>query len=229
VYDRNYEDYTLRFEASGGLLHDSLVLQDKETDSYWSIIKGISIGGELAETSLKELPFGTKTQWKEWVSLYPDTRVLSVDGQEHYPLNPYRDYFDSENGFGGRIAPDQRLATKEPVFGFVLDGSSFAIPLEVVVGGVVLEIDSRSVFLYRPVDSDIVRSTVAYISYSGGFARSGESWIHSASETQFNADRGVFEGAPPELKRMQGFDTFWYTWSPLHPETKILGDPAVSR
>jgi len=205
VYDRNYEDYTLRFEASGGLLHDSLVLQDKETDSYWSIIKGISIGGELAETSLKELPFGTKTQWKEWVSLYPDTRVLSVDGQEHYPLNPYRDYFDSENGFGGRIAPDQRL------------------------GGVVLEIDSRSVFLYRPVDSDIVRSTVAYISYSGGFARSGESWIHSASETQFNADRGVFEGAPPELKRMQGFDTFWYTWSPLHPETKILGDPAVSR
>jgi hypothetical protein len=227
VYDRNYRDYTLNFEASGGLLYDTLVLQDKETDSYWSIIKGQSLGGELAGTSLKELPYGAKMRWKEWVSLYPDTRVLSVDGQEHSLLNPYKGYFDSEDGFGGRVVTDQRLATKEPVFGFVEKGSSFAIPLEIVVGGAVFEIDSRSVFLYRPVNSDILRSTVAYISDSGGFSRSGESWVHSVSETPFNADRGVFEGFPPGLKRMQGFDTFWYTWIPLHPESIILGSPIL--
>jgi hypothetical protein len=225
VYDRQYGDYTLHFEASGGLLHDTLVLQDKETDSYWSIIKGLSIAGELAETSLKELPIGTKLRWQEWVSLYPDTRVLSVDGREHYPVNPYQGYLDSEEGFGGRVVSDERLATKEPVFGFVLDGVAFAVPLRAVTGGAVFEIDSSYVFFFRPVDSQVIRSTVAYISSAGGFTRSGESWTHSDSKAVFDTSRGFFVGGdPPELKRMEGFDTFWYTWSPLHPETKILRD-----
>jgi hypothetical protein len=223
VYDREYENYTLNFEASGGLLHDSLVLQDKETDSYWSIMKGMSIAGELAETSLKELPVGTKLQWWEWVDIHPNTRVLSVNGLEHIPVDPYRGYFDSEEGFRGRVANDRRLATKDSIYGFVLGGVSFAVPLQSVEGGAVFKIDSDYVFLYRPVDSGVTRSTVAYISSSGGFMQSGGRWIHLDSAAIFDARRGVFDGkTTPDLIRMKGFDTFWYTWSPLHPEAKIL-------
>ena len=141
MYDRNYQDLTLNFEASGGLLHDSLVLQDKETDSYWSIIQGVSIAGKLANTSLKELPVSLKLLWREWVEMYPDTLVLSVDGVEHFPRDPYLGYFDSEEGFGGRVVSDTRLATKEAVFGFVLKNISFVVPQSAVAGGAVFQID----------------------------------------------------------------------------------------
>jgi hypothetical protein len=54
-------------------LHSALVMQDKETDSYWSIMTG---------DSLAELPLGVKSQWKDWVASHPDTVVLSVEGAD---------------------------------------------------------------------------------------------------------------------------------------------------
>ena len=30
------------------------------------------------------------------------------------------------------------------------------------------------------------------------------------------------------LSRMTGFDTFWYTWSLVHPETEVLRYPVLS-
>ena len=54
MYSREYQGRALNFEASGGLLNASLVMQDKETDTYWSIIEGKAIAGE------KEL--GVKTE-----------------------------------------------------------------------------------------------------------------------------------------------------------------------
>ena len=223
MYDREYEGYTLNFEASGGLLHDSLVLQDKETSSYWSIIQGVSIAGEFADTSLKELPVSVKLLWGEWVEMYPDTMVLSVDGVEHFSGDPYLGYFDSEEGFGGRVVDDKRLATKEPVFGFVLNEHSFVVTQNSVVGGAVFQIDSDYLFFYRPADDQVIRSTVAYRSFSGSFSTSNGKWVHTDSGAVFDAGRGGFSGTSvPDLKRMEGFDTFWYTWSPLHAGTRIL-------
>jgi hypothetical protein len=39
----------------------TLVLRDRETDSWWSIMTSDAIGGELDGTDLEELPFGEKT------------------------------------------------------------------------------------------------------------------------------------------------------------------------
>ncbi len=222
MYDRKFDDHVLSFEASGGLLNSSLVLQDKETDSYWSIMKGLSIAGQLAKTPLRELPVGTKCRWREWVEMYPNTKVLSVNGREDLATDPYRGYLESDQGFGS-VAVDQRLAAKEPIFGFVFGGASFAVPLRSVEGGAVLEIDLKYIFLYRPIGSHVIRSTVAYISSSGGFVQAEGDWIHSHSGSTFNPVLGVFDGeAGPELRRMEGFDTFWYTWSPLHPGARII-------
>jgi len=223
VYDRRYEHLTLNFEASGGLLHNSLVLRDKETDSYWSLMKGQSIAGELSETPLKELAVGRKLPWREWVEMYPETLVLSVNGQEDDPVDPYQQYSESEDGFAGRIASDRRLATKEPIFGFVLSGDPFAVAQSTVEGGVVFQVLNQFVFLYRPPDSHIHRSTVAYLSSSSGFGRAEDRWVHLGSSSSFDTGRGVFEPeVTTDLRRMEGFDTYWYTWSPLHPRTKIL-------
>ncbi len=78
MYDRNYDGKTLDFEPSGGLMNASLVMQDKQTDTYWSIMSGKAEAGALAGTALVELPVSEKVTWAEWSARHPDTLVLSV-------------------------------------------------------------------------------------------------------------------------------------------------------
>ncbi len=61
----------------------SLVMRDRETDSWWSIMTSSAIGGALQGTELDELPIGEKTTWADWRRRYPATLVLSVDGGQH--------------------------------------------------------------------------------------------------------------------------------------------------
>ena len=83
VYGRKHGDQELNFEASGALLDASLVMRDRETDSWWSIMTSDAIGGELEGDELEELPLGEKSTWKDWVARHPQTLVLSVEGREH--------------------------------------------------------------------------------------------------------------------------------------------------
>ena len=76
MYSRDYEDVTVEFEASGGLINSSLVMQDRQTDTYWSMMKGKAISGELEGNDLVELPVSEKMQWRDWKVKHPDTLVL---------------------------------------------------------------------------------------------------------------------------------------------------------
>ncbi len=44
----------------------SLVMRDRETDSWWSIMTSTAIGGAMAGADLVELPLGEKTTWRSW-------------------------------------------------------------------------------------------------------------------------------------------------------------------
>ena len=72
VYGRSYGDRKLNFEASGALKQASLIMRDRETDSWWSIMTSDAIGGELVGTDLVELPRGEKVTWKDWRRRHPD-------------------------------------------------------------------------------------------------------------------------------------------------------------
>ncbi len=102
-------------------MHSSLVMQDMETDTYWAIMSGEAIAGEMKGTMLRELPIGHKMRWRDWVQQHPNTQVLSVSGKEDVSRNPYDDaYFSSSDGFRGQSAKDGRLKTKTPILGFSL-------------------------------------------------------------------------------------------------------------
>ncbi len=116
-------------------MHSALVMQDKETDSYWSIMTGDSVAGTFRSTRLVELPLGVKAQWKDWVRDHPDTAVLSVDGREHIDTNPYDNYFGSDEGFRGSEARDTRLPTKQSIYAFLLAERKFAVPFSAFEGG----------------------------------------------------------------------------------------------
>jgi hypothetical protein len=219
VYDRNYDGKTLSFEPSGGLMNASLVMQDKETDTYWSIMTGTALAGSFKGTELVELPIGVKAQWKDWVADHPDTRVLSVDGTEHVSNNPlYDNYFKSDEVFRDGKVKDTRLGPKEAIYSFQLDGKAYAVPFEAFENGGTFDLGGRTVFLYRPSGVEIFYSTLAFVASDSSFENEGGVWRHSESGGIFDPDAGAFG----EVERLDGFDTFWFNWSMTHPETEVL-------
>ena len=218
MYDRRYEGKTLAFEASGGLWNAALVMRDRPTDSWWSIITGEAIGGELDGTKLNELPVSEKAQWGDWRKRYPQTRVLSVDGWEHEPRNGYDRYFESTRTFRETRTPDERLEQKASVFAVVIDCVAYAAPHRRIEGGAAFDLDGdKALFLYRDPGAAIFASTVAVLADGGKerFVRKEGGWIDTVSGTDPAA-----RGSSPD--RARGYDTFWYMWSATHGEVVIL-------
>jgi hypothetical protein len=221
VYDRRVGERELRFEPSGVLMHGSIVLQDKETDSFWPIIHGRSLYGALDGTELNRLPAGVKARFGDWREDHPETLVWSWNGMEHLPSNPMTRYLNSEYGFRGEVASDDRLRTKDLVFAFELDGRAYAAPAPDLEGGRAFAVDGQTVFLYRPAAAELHAPTRAYLS-PDGFRRDGETWLEEGTGARFDVARETFTGSRvPEA--LLGFDTFWYVWSLNHPETVLLG------
>lgn len=219
MYSREYDGKELHFEASGGLMNSSLVMQDQETDTYWSIMTGRAEGGSLKGAALRELPVSEKVQWSEWKRRHPETLVLSVNGRE-WAQDGYADYWESPQGFGGQRASDQRLATKAPIYAFEYGGSRYAVAHERLEGGATFTMpDGAVLFLYRAPGAEIFASTAAWTSRAG-FRLVDGAWHELGSSAAFDAATGRFEGAAAQ--RLGGFDTFWYNWSLNNPDTELL-------
>ena len=224
MYDRDYAGKTLNFEPSGGLMNASLVMQDKETDTYWSIMSGQAEAGELDGTSLIELPYGKKVQWKDWVAEHPDTLVLSVPSRGGAAIqdpgsNSYAGYWADSRGYRGATATDTRLETKAPIYAFLRGGVKYAIAHQAASGGAAFELqDGIKIFLYRGSGDEIIRGTAAFVS-GAGFEKRGDTWVELSTGAEFSSQDRVF-GAEVEI--LNGFDTFWYTWSLTNPDTELL-------
>lgn len=224
VYSRSYAGKDLRFEPSGGLLHSALVMQDQQTDTYWSIMTGDAIGGKMKGTPLRELPVGAKARWGDWVKRHPDTLVLSVNGEEDESSNPYEQYFRSDKGFGNAKARDKRLRTKTPVYTFRIGKKTYAVPFRAIEGGAAFKLKETTVFLYRPKNVPMFHSTAAFQALGGEFKKRDGVWYYTQSGGRFDARSQRFEGGDSAQPRpLKGFDTFWYTWSLTNPQTEILG------
>jgi hypothetical protein len=219
VYDRTVKGRELHFEPSGVLMYGSIVMQDRETDSFWPLLQGGASYGSLKGTSLPVLPVSSKRLWKDWVREHPDTLVLSVGGQQALDKNPMEAYLSSSYGFQGLQAADPRLATKEPVFGFELSGKRYAVAARDAQGGRVFPVGTRSVLLYRPPEAALNVDTRAFVS-EAGFAREGGAWVEKESGARF--DPAAPPAANSGLVPVRGFDTFWYVWSLNHPDTDLL-------
>jgi len=231
VYGREYDGHVLSFEASGAVRDASLVMRDRETDSWWSIMSGDAIAGKLEGTRLEELPVGEKVQWGEWRRRHPDTLALTLRDMEHWPRNFYKDYFQNDRTFGATVSKDLRLPAKQPVYCFRLEGLPFAVTHADIEGGVVLQVEGGEVFLYRSTGAELFESTRAYFlarhpdAPDGRVTRGTARWVDSVTGLVFDEQTGFLEpaeGAESVPRRLGGFDTFWYTWSNINEDTTIL-------
>jgi len=220
VYGREYNDQVFTLEASGGLINASLIMRDRETDSYWSLMTSKVIAGELNGLAIEELPIGVKSTWKEWFAKYPDTKVLSVNGNEDAPFG-YARYFSSEGGFRGLEAVDNRLATKEQIYAFHYNGKPYAVSAEKIEGGIVFQIDKKQLFFFRPNNSAMYQSSVAVEGDS--FELVDGVWTEALTGAVLDVKNNRFTSTNGELPNaLGGFDTFWYNWSLTNPETELL-------
>ena len=214
MYDREYNGQVLEFETSGGLLDASLVMRDRETDSWWSIMTGDAIGGNMQGEKLKEMPIGEKTTWGAWKKRHPETRALSVNGREHDTRDGYDDYFASESTFRNIEIHDYRLQPKQPIYSFRHEDVSYAVAYDRFAGGGIFDLEGGAgehtqVVLFRDPDASIRASSTAFLVPKGSVP---------------SVDRTTVEklAARPDVERLAGFDTFWYNWVLVHPKTIVL-------
>jgi hypothetical protein len=213
VYDRRIDDRELNFEASGALMSASLVMRDRETDSWWSIMTSDAIGGPLDGTELVEMPRGEKARFGDWVERHPDTLVLSVDGAEHIENNPYDNYFASGETFRGLEVDDDRLPAKEPIFAMWIEGRPHAIAHRDIEGGQLIEhAEGARLLFWRSEDAPIYASSSAWL-VSRELSEDDD-----AATLAARAQSG--EGGFAPLG--DGFDTYWYTWVAVNPDTRLL-------
>jgi len=204
VYDRRHGDQVLSFEASGALKDASLVMRDRETDSWWAIMSGEAIGGPREGERLQETTLGEKARWADWRARHPETKVLAVT---HLRENGYAGYFDSERTFRDADPDDDRLGPKEPVYTFRLGGTAYAIPAAKLEGGRTLEVPegggTAHLYVYRPAGADLMESTRAWR-------------LRGSDPVPPDDPLGQLTGweADGRAERIPGFDTFWYVWVP---------------
>jgi len=189
-------------------------MRDRETDSWWSIMTSKAIGGSLDGADLIELPVSEKTTWKAWREAHPKTRVLSIEGIEHIENNPYDNYFTSEGTFRDLEISDERLAPKAPIFSFWIDGQPVAVAHEKFEGGAILTLPDTGerVLLGREVGAPIFASSQGYL------LKAAAEPATDAAALLSKLDRGESIDATP----LSGFDTFWYNWVSVNPDTLLL-------
>ncbi len=193
----------------------SLVMRDRETDSWWSIMTSSSIGGDMEHADLVELPYAEKTTWADWVARYPDTVVLSVDGEEHVAFNPYDKYLAGDETFRNLKINDLRLEPKEPIFSFWVGEQPYAVAHSSYQGGRLFEVeelDDKLLLLYRTPGAAIFESTQAFLVPRADAKGKKVEELLSQGES----------GAATGIETFTGFDTFWYTWIAVHEGSKLL-------
>lgn len=238
MYDRTFAGKALSFEPSGGLLEAALVMRDRETDSWWAIMRGRAIGGSMEGQELHELPSGEKTTWGDWRRRHPETLVLAVDGQTHVAENHYDSYFSSDKTFRGAKPSDARLPAKEPIYAFRFRERAFAVAQRTASGGFLAPLSDSTVgdttaatelFLFRAPGASVFASTRAWAVPRGLIGHDGVHYVirrppgGSGHPLRLETHEAwVALATLPGVQAISGLDTYWYTWITVNPRTTLL-------
>lgn len=125
-WDRNLLLGPTTFGVSGLLYNTNLIPYDRETDGEWSQMLTKSVRGWYQGTELELIPM-VETSWGQWRSMYPETKVLSLETGHDRPYGeyPYGDYLTEDQRLFFPIVPvNQTLPLKERVHGVVLGEKS---------------------------------------------------------------------------------------------------------
>ena len=132
VWDRIINGVETTFGVSGLLYNNNVIPYDRQTESYWSQMLGISIRGQL----IGDVPTSytiVETSWQTWNSMFPQLQILSPETgvDRDYSDFPYGSYRTNHNSISFPLTyDDNRLPRKERVHGIIIDGKVKVYRLE---------------------------------------------------------------------------------------------------
>ena len=204
-------------------------MKDDITGSVWSHLDGVALRGLAEGTRMEFLPLLHAT-WEEWLSLHPDTLVLSEDTLWK---GRYRDRRIGGGGLGRSFVEslthwDSRLPQATLVLGAESHGLHRAYPLKVLDahGGVVNDdIGGAPVVAWYSEEAvsamafsrAVGSKTLEFRSLGGGEFQDDETG--SVWDLQGLAVSGPLAGS--RLSYVVSFITEWYGWAAFHPKTEI--------
>ncbi|NHF61492.1 DUF3179 domain-containing protein [Flavobacteriaceae bacterium TP-CH-4] len=110
------------FGVSGLLYQTNLIPFDRATKSNWSQLLNESVNGDNIGEKADLIPL-VETDWKTWKTMFPETKLLSLNTgfSRTYGVYPYVDYKTNQDNFLFPVPKDSRLPLKERVFA-IIDG-----------------------------------------------------------------------------------------------------------
>jgi hypothetical protein len=120
-WERVYDGKETTFGVSGLLYNTNLMPYDRTTNSTWTQIGQECVNGELVETKAEHFQV-VETEWKRWLSMYPDTKVMSLNtgfsrNYNQYPYGSYR----TQTGLSFSVSvTDDRRHQKERAHGVIV-------------------------------------------------------------------------------------------------------------
>jgi hypothetical protein len=228
VFNRTISGNVVEFGTSGKLYNNNLVMYDRLSGSLWSQALGEGIVGTHAGESLKRIPFDL-AYWKDWKHLYPNSLVLSTDTgfTRPYGVDPYGDYYTSDQLFFPISNLDKRLGLKEMVVGLDNEGQYKAYVLNQIESSKIIndKVGNKSIVLFS-LYPRMVRAYVPIIhdqTLDFQYDASTNKILDKQTGSEWNFDgltvNGQMKGK--QLTRLPFDEGFWFEWAAFHPQTRI--------
>jgi len=221
------------FGVSGLLYRNNLVMYDRaDTESLWpQMLRGARCGASDG-IDLTMVPLVEMT-WQGWLTLHPDTRVISGDtgAGRNYRSYPYGNYDDLNNSsllFPGSV--DGRRPPKERTLGIPLGSGGVAFPFGLLdeLGAVAAVSTELFVESYVVLWDRARQTAMAYRSSVGGeeltFSANQNQIVDDQTGSIWRVDGLAVEGpmAGQQLEAVsEAFVAFWFAWPNFYPDIEI--------
>ena len=239
MYSTEINGEATEFGTSGFLYQSNKLMYDRKTETLWHQFRGEPVVGPLAGSGIRlEVLPNALTTWGAWVADHPDTTVLSINTGV-YPASSYRPESDSDSFYFSyrnrtdTMFPvarrDERLATKDQVFGLIFNDSPKAYALADLAQSPVLNdtVGGQSLVIVTPDQGTgsraYKRDSRAFQSAAPGVDgtfvlvdESGVTW-RAAEDALINTEDNT-----QRLDRLPSRDALWFGWFAFYPHTELF-------
>lgn len=94
--NENGEAHLLNFGISGILMHNDMVMYDKNTESWWEQLMGTAVAGKLAGTTMEFMP-SMLISVKDYFDRFPDGLIMSPEGVKLVKSHHHRAFHHMEH------------------------------------------------------------------------------------------------------------------------------------
>lgn len=215
------------FGSSGFLYRSNKLMYDQETHTLWNQFNGQPVVGPLTNSGieLEVLPV-TITNWKDWQTQYPETKVLALDTgfkRDYTPGTAYGAYFNSDDLMFPAHVEDNTLQQKQQVFGLRISGANKAWPLSLFETPQAINdhIGIIPIVLIGDASKQTVRAYRSegkqfHINENGKLLENNQEWKITENE--------LIGPNNQSLARLPGHIAYWFAWSNYYPNTLAADD-----